>query len=72
MGGAPENTEFIVYLDKHGRVIDGEMVGGGKLVYDEEEVELGNTIKNAYLYTHNGCCWRLVRGVWKCRSRYCK
>ncbi len=72
MGGAPDNTKYVVYLDDHGKVIDGEEYGGGNLKYDEEEVDLGNSIRGAYLYTPNGCCWRLVQGVWKCRDRYCK
>ena len=72
MGGAPENAKYVVYLDEHGKVIDGEVYGGGNLTYDEEDEELGYSIRDAYLYTHNGCCWRLVRGVWKCRTRYCR
>ena len=72
MGEAPKDAKYIVYLDDEGKVIDGEVVGGGDLEYDEEEVYLGNSIQGAYLYTHNGCCWRLVRGVWKCRKRYCR
>ena len=73
MKTAPKGTKYVVYLDKFGKAIKGwDYESGANLKYDREEKDLGNSIKGAYLYTPNGCCWRLVRGVWKCRPRYCK
>ena len=69
--GQPETWAYVVYLDDTGQVIDAHDRDGRDLIYDEEEKGLKKDIIGAHLYTHNGCCWRKVAGVWKCRDRYC-
>lgn len=39
--------------------------------YDDEEKKRMDKDRTL-LYTPNGCCWRKVRGRWRCHSNYCK
>ena len=72
---AASEAKIVVYVNEYGEVIDAKNVDGSDIQYDPKEQNeagfrriVGSRTK---LYTPNGCCWRLVSGVWKCHSSYC-
>lgn len=65
----PEDAVIIVFVNEEGVVVGARDIKGDDIEYGKEEL---TTLIGAKLHTARECCWRLVRGVWRCRREYCK
>ncbi len=78
---------LIVDVNKFGRILSVISVSKGfkenaeveKMIceysqdvqYDEDEKWFEKTLEGSHFYRTDKCCWRKVRGKWRCRSGYC-
>lgn len=65
----PEDAVVRLYVNEEGVVVGAEDLEGNDIEYDKEELK---TLIGARLYTPNRCCWRRVRGKWRCKESFCK
>ena len=70
-----KKASIVVYVDEDGNIIDAKNVDQTEIQYGEEERKANKKIAGgavvSRIYTPNGCCWRLVNGMWQCSPSYC-
>jgi hypothetical protein len=59
--GFKENAEIEKMIGEYSQEVD----------YDDDELWFVKTLEGSYFYRTDKCCWRKVRGKWRCRSGYC-
>ena len=68
-------ARLMVIVNEYGKVVEAKGLDSEGTIrdieYGDEEKMKNKSIIGARLYTPNGCCWRLVGGVWKCSPDYC-
>lgn len=64
------NTKLIITLDDEGVITEALDEYGNAFKYDETDEERleGSQLQLAA----RSCCWRIINGVPKCRSKYCR